>query len=1288
MATLVLQNAGAALGGALFGPLGAVLGRAAGGLAGYAIDQQLFGRDRIVSGPRLEASRIMASADGAPMPKVYGRARIGGQVIWATRFEEVTSRSRQGGGKGSPGVTVTEYTYFANFAVGICEGPIAAIGRVWADGNEIDVTAHEIRLYTGSEDQLPDPLIEAKQGSGNAPAYAGTAYAVFEGFALEAFGNRIPQLSFEVLRPVSRLDNQLKAVTIIPGSTEFGYAPDTVKNSRGIAVNRNNLTHITDWWASIDELVACCPNLETVALVVAWFGTDLRAGQCIVEPRVVSNDTSQPGWSVAGLSRSTASPVSQYEGKAAYGGTPSDASVVAAIGDLKSRGLKVVLYPFVMMDIAEDNELPSPYGGSSQPAYPWRGQITCEIAPGLEGTQDQTAAAATQIADFCGTAASGDFGISGSAVTYSGPTGWRYRRMILHYAMLAQAAGGVDGFLIGSELRGLTQLRDDTDAFPFVDQLCTIAADVRSIAGPETKITYGADWSEYFGYQPGDGSGDRYFHLDPLWAHEDIDAVGIDNYMPLADWRIGGDPGATGFHSQFDPAYLDAKIEGGEGFDWYYADAQDRLDGVRTPITDDLDEPWIWRFKDIRSWWENAHHERVDGVRDTEPTAWVPRSKPVWFTELGCGAITMGANEPNVFLDEKSGQSKLPRFSTGARCDLAQNRFLTTHLDHWTDAESNPVSPVYGAPMIDTSSIFLWSWDARPFPVFPSNRELWADGGNWHTGHWLNGRVGGCPVQDLVGAIAADFGLSLDVQCDGFIDGYVVPGPVTPRQALEPLASLFNITYREEAGSRAMLAKPYLQSGTIDAGEIIDDEAAPLIAETSGHDSDLAVEMSVSHAGVFNDHESVQTVSRRLEALGSRQAQFDLPAVMAKSAAGGAAEARLRDLWIGRRHLHLGLPHRYAALAAGDAISFSGDNISAKLVGEWRISRIEDAAFRSLSLEAIERFYELPTRALEAGQARRIEANYGPPVFLTMDLPVNQDAATPRLHCALDAEPWTGAYAIWSSPDVSGFRLRKTTALRSVTGTLQATLSPGVEGRYDHANSVHVSIRHSELASLPSAQLLNGENAAAIRCANGEWEILQFASAELQGDGSYLLSGLLRAQLGSDAAMLSGAEEGADLVFLDAGIDVIDLDSGEATLTLNWRAGPATDPVSSERMTGVAHAHANLAKRPYSPVHLMASRLGGDDIAIGWTRRSRIDGDIWDAEEIPLGETAERYRVSILRPDETVAREIEVTTPAASYAAADQLTDFGLLPSALTFTVAQLTATGIAGSPRRASVEF
>ena len=69
--------------------------------------------------------------------------------------------------------------------------------------------------------------------------------------------------------------------------------------------------------------------------------------------------------------------------------------------------------------------------------------------------------------------------------------------------------------------------------------VASTAADVRAILGSGTKIGYAADWSEYNNHQTGDAAGALLFNLDPLWSDADIDFVGIDNYMPLADWRDG-----------------------------------------------------------------------------------------------------------------------------------------------------------------------------------------------------------------------------------------------------------------------------------------------------------------------------------------------------------------------------------------------------------------------------------------------------------------------------------------------------------------------------------------------------------------------------------------------------------------------------------------------------------------------------------------------------------------------------------------------------------------------------
>ncbi len=497
MATLVLSTVGEVAGTALGGPIGSVIGRALGATAGAFADRALTGpgrQTRFVQGPRLSDVSGLTSTEGDPIPRVYGRARIGGTLIWATRPLEVPNTtvekaaSPSKGSGGSQRTIRTAYAYFANLAVGLCEGEVAFVRRIWADGVEVDQTRITLRVHTGRADQAADPLIVAKEGAANAPAYRGLAYVVFEGLPLADYGNRIPQFTFEVVRPVNALFPLVRAVDLIPGAGEFALDPNAVTVDLGCgrteSANRHQLRNATDVLASLDALQALCPNLRRVAVVASWFGDDLRAGQCRVAPRVETSFKATTGdvWSVAGFTRETADTVSLLpDGKTpAYGGTPSDAGLGRLVAELSARGLDVVLYSFVMMDVPPGNTLPDPRRpNANQPPYPWRGRITCDPAPGLTGSPDGTAAAEAQVAAFF---------VGG------------YRALVLHYADLAAgwiASGArIRGFLIGSEFVGLTRVRGPS-GYPAVAGFRALAAQVRSRLGAGVPLVYGADWTEY-----------------------------------------------------------------------------------------------------------------------------------------------------------------------------------------------------------------------------------------------------------------------------------------------------------------------------------------------------------------------------------------------------------------------------------------------------------------------------------------------------------------------------------------------------------------------------------------------------------------------------------------------------------------------------------------------------------------------------------------------------------------------------------------------------------------------
>ncbi|HMR59966.1 glycoside hydrolase TIM-barrel-like domain-containing protein, partial [Amaricoccus sp.] len=1310
---------GGSIGGAVLGVSAAAIGGAVGSIAGAAIDSWLVASmapTQRIAGQRLDTLQITASTEGAIIPRVYGAMRTGGNIIWATDFREETRTTEQGGGKGGGGggTEVTEYFYFASLAVALGEGPITGIGRIWADGKLMSLEGVTMRLHLGGENQSPDPFIAAKIGAANTPAYRGTAYVLFEELPLERYGNRMPQLSFEVFRPIldgESAESLIRAVTLIPASGEFAYATEVVRREDGdgetSAENVNAEAHATDLVVALDRLEACAPNVESVSLVVAWFGDDLRAGACRIRPgvEVSAKITTPENWSVDGVARGSAHLVSRdAEGRPAYGGTPADSAVVQAIKDLKARGYRVTFYPFILMDVAAGNTLPDPYSDSAaaigQPAYPWRGRITCSPAAGYAGSADKSGAAGGQVADFFGSAQPSDFDVDGERVAWEGdPDDWGLRRMILHYAHLCAAAGGVDAFLVGSELRGITQVRSGASSYPAIAALVDLAADVRGVLGTDTHLSYAADWSEYFGHHPQDGSGDVFFHLDPLWADAAIDFVGIDNYMPLADWRDGLDHlDAASFDAITDLDYLRSNIGGGEGFDWYYAGTADREAQTRTPITDGAyGKPWVFRYKDLPNWWSNPHRNRPGGVESVSTTAWEPESKPIRFTEIGCPAVDRGPNQPNVFYDPKSAESFLPYFSRGWRDDAVQRRFLEAALGYWADPANNPVSGVYSGRMITTAETAAWTWDARPFPAFPARSDVWTDADNWRLGHWLNGRLGSVSLGALVRELCRRAGLP-DSQIDAsaladVVHGYLITALESPRASIAPLARQFGFDAIESEGVLRFQPRdrrPVATLGLDDlaVGERADGEVIELVR---AQETELPQALKWQVLNAEEDYDAVTVEARRAtgEALRVTSESFTIATVA--SDADRRCRRALMEEWVGRETASFRLPPSRLALDPGDVVRLDHDGRLTAL----RLTSVSDAGARAI--EAVRT--DAAAFGLAPGPDRDVRVPrpvvYGPPTVALLDLPQLREslpAHQPLL--AVHAVPWPGRVAVWKSPGEDGFELVTTLGRPARIGTLAADLYPGPVSRFDLGNVAIVDLVYGTLASVADLALLGGGNALAVEETPGVWEVLQFGAAELIAPGRYRLSRLLRGQRGTEGAIGAPAPAGARVVVFDDALAPLPVAQAALGLAANWRVGPASKPVADRSYRQLSLTPEGMGLRPFSVAHVAqpwrTTREPGD-LVIRWTRRSRaLAADSWTAAEVPLAEESESYEVEIL-DGATVKRMLRSSATSVTYTGAQQTADWGALlglGDALDVRIYQLSALVGRGSPKSATLQF
>lgn len=720
----ILGTLGGALGSKLGGALGGMIGGSVGGgilsrvgrFAGAKFGSMLqnryihkwFYKQQIYQkfSNLREGFAFCGARYGEPIPLPFGKIRVQGKIIWlnkVTQSENVTSTCKyfRGTKQRSQTIDKIEFRYNLSFAVAICEGRINDIGRVWNGDELIDISQYTHRLHKGGEEQMPDPLIAAIEGE-MAPAFRDLAYIVFEEIQLADFDDVIPNFSFEVIRRPNiggskMVEDIIESMIMIPGSGEYVY--DTIPQSKTVYsdtrdplgtsfINVHNPAQIADAVYGLNQLQETCTNVKWVAPVVCWFANSDNLSECIIRPAIEFRDDNvgySEEWRVSFYTRFSAMEISKDRWNSPnYGGTPNDSCIIRYLTELRSRGLKTMFYPMFFIDL--DHK-------------PWRGRLT--------GNPED-------VHNFfhreCG-----------------------YNQFILHYAGLVK--DHVDAFVIGTELIGLTKIRNHDGCFPAVDEFINLAKQVKQIVGPNVQVTYAADWSEYHHTDGG------WYNLDPLWACDAIDFIGIDAYFPITDTTS----------SSISDAEIRKGFNSGEGYDYYV----NRENNGHEHLP--LSPAYAW--KNLRYWWENTHTNP-----DGRVTAWQPKSKKIWFTEYGFPSIDKAPNQPNVFYDPRCIDGGVPRHSTGEVNFSIQRRCIKAFIEFWSGEEY-------------IENMFLWTWDARPYPAYP-HMKVWTDSHLWAKGHWVNNKLGGASVASIILELSLKSNISaesIDVSgVDETIEGMLV----------------------------------------------------------------------------------------------------------------------------------------------------------------------------------------------------------------------------------------------------------------------------------------------------------------------------------------------------------------------------------------------------------------------------------------------------------------------------------------------------------------------------------
>ena len=647
--------------------------------------------------------------------------------------------------------------------------------------------------------------------------------------------------------------------------------------------------------------------------------------------------------------------------------------------------------------------------------------------------------------------------------------------------------------------------------------------------------------------------------------------------------------------------------------------------------------------------WPNGAEAKVFSAHDYEALRG-PQFDAAWADEIGCAAVDKATNEPNKFLDAKSSESALPKHSNGMRDDLIQMQYLRAVSEYWDDMAKNPVSSSYGAPMVATDRMYVWAWDARPYPFFPGNLDTWSDGENYARGHWLNGRVTSRALSAVIAEICARAGCtSVDVSgVRGLVRGYALDGSETARSALQSLLLAFGVDAIEKDGTLVFRNRDGFPSATLAEADLARGENEALITRTRAPDAETAGRVRLSYVEADGDYETRSAEGIFPDEATTSVSRSEVSLALTAGEARGIVERWLAEARVARDSAAFAVP-RSSNLSAGDVVDIGGDS--------FRIDRVEDGGMKLIEAVRVE-------RGVYTSNATDIAVPSLPPVSVPlpvwpvmMELPLMTGSELPEAPwIAATSEPWPGAVAVYSSLDGNAWTYEAEISRRAVMGETVTDLFAAMPGLPQRGEGFEVQLTGGALGTIDDLALFAGGNVAAISDGSGLWELFQFRDASLIGEGTWRLSHLLRGQQGTDALMPSAWFAGSTVVVVDAAPLQLPVPASLRGITRRYRVGPASRPVDDGRYVELTHAAVATGLKPYAPVHLRSTSDGAGGHLFRWVRRTRLNGDSWDLPDVPLGEATEAYRLRVWK-DGVPRRELTVSEPAWQYDAASRVSD-------------------------------
>ena len=1286
----VLSVVGGVIGFYFGGPAGAAWGFQLGGLAGSVAFPTDLGT---VSGPRLNDANVQASTIGFPIAVLFGKYPFSGNLIWSSGIEETVTKKKQGG-KGGPTQTVKTYSYSVNCAVGVCEGVVNEILKIWADAkliydlspqgeDETDAeyearleasgeTLSRMQIYYGTEDQLPDPTMESFEGVGNVSGFRGLCYVVFSDFQLEDYGNRIPNFRFEGLRcfdntGANAIRTKLVSETRDAADDRTADADLTFSTTAGqLYWTPGAITFRQENAAGAPGYALAYENTGGVSLSNS---KDMRWGTYQAVGTANGVGTSEQYRNLDQFD-------SQYAG-ATYGADNDNENQFYVDSIFKAGGADgdfSIKWGISDLGAAGDSSLRAGSWFSVRPLYAFRGW----------GSASRTSDA-TRI---------GNTAQEDDQLTFTAETGSTY---LVRGTLFIRATALAD-IKVGVQING------DVDraagvvitAYPMpanptsVNALGNIAGGVLTLDNMQGLSARGIS---------GTGDGTNYENYQTVYEFTALFQTGPGDEGPINDFSV-----IFGQNSNADLVNPSILLEG-SSIVWRNLDA---------PITNDVQ--WVVK---------QANEERSVSnplADDSELFLDLDAGKFVWID-----SVVVCYNRYDYDHDTKIAidfTGDVEAFSVV--CD----NVYTTYPSYWSqvygstrDGEAGLGLEISVEANIDTSNSSI-----RGAVRFRGYLKVGATGGRlsikWRKS--TNG-YGGGSFKSIVFSgsfiVAHDLEISLEqdsctvtlanivedvslrcgltqAQLDTtdlteIVNGYLVPRVMDGRSAIEPLRSYGWFDCVESAGvlrwpTRGKAAVVNLTADDL-AAHVTGDTRPPAVSVDRRQAVELPRRLRVHYAQTAKNAELGEQSASRQAAGTTEVRDLEVPISMSDDKAAQIAEVLLYEQWVARNSYRFALDHTRLELEPADAITLPVDGQQERV----RITSIDHALPGLLQVQAVKdddgQFvsYAVGSPAIFVDGTGTGISTPGVAELIILDIPLLQDSDnTAGYYAVVNAAggtTWGGA-TIFRSPD-GGITYSNvgTAVFEGTTGILTDALPAGPTTVIDEGNELIIET-DEEFESIVQASLLAGLNAAVIG-APGRWEVIQFRDAEyIESPSSWRLTGLLRGRRGTEWA-IGLSQAGDTFVLLDAALVRIESDSSFIGTSRPHKAVLAG--VTLEAAPVVDFIPAGVALEPFSPIDAAGTRDTSGDLTITWKRRGRIGQELRSGLEIPLSEATESYEIDVMDDGspEVVLRTLTSAVESVDYPLADQSTDFGSpIPASITVRIYQLSATVGRGYPLEATV--